>query len=404
MTSVFDLDLPLLQSDDLDRLEALDLAASIAATSWIARTDLGVAVLHQPDVAAILRDRRFHSALSKIREMNGVDGPEGEFFASRRPSILSMEGDEHTRLRRLVSPAFTPAAADRHRPAMRRVITELLAPHLEAGRVELMAEVCEPYPIPIICEVLGAPAEDWRLFSEWATGIFKIFNGNLAEDLPDIEAAAAALADYIGALVEERRSSPGDDLLSDLIAVEAEGDRLDTPDLCMLAEAVLMAGTDTTRNQLGCLMAVLATQPDRWAELRDDRGLVPRAIEESLRFLGAVRLTVRVASEDVEYRGVTFPAGTFVTTHLAAANRDPAVFVDPDELDFHSTRPVEQMTFGSGIHRCLGAALARAELQTSLEVLLDSFATVALDGPVLWKPPSFGIWGPASLPLAFTRA
>ena len=252
--------------------------------------------------------------------------------------------------------------------------------------------------------MLGAPAEDWRLFSEWATGIFKIFNGNLAEDLPDIEAAAAALADYIGALVEERRSSPGDDLLSDLIAVEAEGDRLDTPDLCMLAEAVLMAGTDTTRNQLGCLMAVLATQPDRWAELRDDRGLVPRAIEESLRFLGAVRLTVRVASEDVEYRGVTFPAGTFVTTHLAAANRDPAVFVDPDELDFHSTRPVEQMTFGSGIHRCLGAALARAELQTSLEVLLDSFATVALDGPVLWKPPSFGIWGPASLPLAFTRA
>ena len=404
MPSVFDLDLPLLQSDDLDRLEALDLAERVAKESWIARTDLGGAVLHQADVAAILRDRRFHSALSKIREMNGVDGQEGDFFANRRPSILSMEGDEHTRLRRLVSPAFTPAAADRHRPAMRRVITELLAPHLEAGRIELVAEVCEPYPIPIICEVLGAPAEDWRLFSEWATGIFKIFNGNLAEDLPDIEAASVALAAYIADLVEERRSTPGDDLLSDLIAVESEGDRLDTPDLCMLAEAVLMAGTDTTRNQLGCLMAVLATQPDRWAELRADRSLIPRAIEESLRYLGAVRLTVRVAAEDVEYRGVTFPEGTFVSAHLAAANRDPAVFSDPDELDFHSTRPVEQMTFGSGIHRCLGAALARAELQTSLEVLLDSFATVSLDGPVLWKPPSFGIWGPASLPLAFTRA
>ena len=205
MTSVFDLDLPKLQTEDLDRLEALDLAQAVAKESWIARTDLGVAVLHQADVAAILRDRRFHSALSKIREMNGVDGPEGDFFANRRPSILSMEGEEHTRLRRLVSPAFTPAAADRHRPAMRRVITELLAPHLDAGRIELMAEVCEPYPIPIICEVLGAPAEDWRLFSEWATGIFKIFNGNLAEDLPDIEAAATALAAYIGDLVEERR-------------------------------------------------------------------------------------------------------------------------------------------------------------------------------------------------------
>jgi len=404
MTSVFDLDLPLLSNDDLDRLEALDRAEAIARETWIARTDLGFAVLHQPDVAAILRDRRFHSALSKIREMNGVDGPEGDFFANRRPSILSMEGDEHTRLRRLVSPAFTPAAADRHRPAMRRVITELLAPHLDAGRIELVAEVCEPYPIPIICEVLGAPAEDWRLFSDWATGIFKIFNGNLAVDLPDIEAASMALAAYIADLVEERRGSPADDLLSDLIAVESEGDRLDTPDLCMLAEAVLMAGTDTTRNQLGCLMAVLATQPERWAELRADRSLVPRAIEESLRYLGAVRATVRVAAEDVEFKGVTFPAGTFVTAHLAAANRDPEVFADPDELDFHSSRPVEQMTFGSGIHRCLGAALARAELQTSLEVLLDSFATVSLDGPVLWKPPSFGIWGPASLPLAFDRA
>jgi len=404
MTSVFDLDLPLLQTADLDRLEALELANRLAAETWIARTDLGVAVLHQPDVAAILRDRRFHSALSRIREMNAIEGPESDFFATRRPSILSMEGTEHTRLRRLVSPAFTPAAADRHRPVMRRVISDLLAPHLAAGRIELVAEVCEPYPIPIICEVLGAPAEDWRLFSEWATGIFKIFNGNLVEDLPDIEAASSSLGAYIAALVEERRGAPGDDLLSDLIAVESEGDRLDTADLCMLAEAVLMAGTDTTRNQLGCLMAVLATQPERWAELRADRSLVPRAIEESLRYLGAVRLTVRVAAEDVEYRGVTFPEGTFVTAHLAAANRDPEVFADPDELDFHSSRPVEQMTFGSGIHRCLGAALARAELQTSLEVLLERFATVELDGPVTWKPASFGIWGPATLPLAFTLA
>ena len=404
MTSVFDLDLPVLKTDELDRLEALEEANSVAAESWIARTDLGVAVLHQADVAAILRDRRFHSALSRIREMNGVEGPESEFFASRRPSILSMEGDEHTRLRRLVSPAFTPAAADRHRPAMRRVISDLLEPHLAAGRIELVAEVCEPYPIPIICEVLGAPAEDWRLFSEWATGIFKIFNGNLSEDYPAIDAASRSLADYIAALVEQRRGTPGDDLLSDLITMESEGDRLDTPELCMLAEAVLMAGTDTTRNQLGCLMAVLATRPDRWAELRADRSLIPRAIEESLRYLGAVRLTVRVAAEDVEYRGVTFPEGTFISAHLAAANRDPAVFEDPNELDFHSSRPVEQMTFGSGIHRCLGAALARAELQTSLEVLLERFATVELAGPVTWKPPSFGIWGPSSLPLAFTVA
>lgn len=405
MTSAWDLDLPLLPNDGLERIEALERAQAVASKTWLARTDLGFAVLHQADVAAILRDRRFESALSKISEMAGVDTTGTKFFENRRRSILSMEGEEHTRLRRLVSPAFTPAAADRHRPTMRRVISELVAPYLSSGTIELQAAVCEPYPIPIICEVLGAPAEDWRLFSDWATGIFKIFNGELERDLPDIDAAATALGAYIAELTEQRRAEPGEDLLSDLIAIESEeGDRLATDELCMLAEAVLMAGTDTTRNQLGCTMAVLAQQPELWEELRADRSLVPRAVEETLRYLGAVRLTVRFASEDITYRDVTFPEGTFVHANLAAANRDPSVFADPDQIDLHTSRAAEQMTFGSGIHRCLGAALARAELQESLDVLLDSFVTVELDGPVAWKPPSFGIWGPASLPLRFTTA
>jgi cytochrome P450 len=171
----------------------------------------------------------------------------------------------------------------------------------------------------------------------------------------------------------------------------------------MLVRAVLMAGTDTTRNQLGCAMALLAQHPDQWALLVDDPELlVPRAVEETMRYLGAVRATVRIASCDVVYNDVLFPSGVAVTANLAAANRDLGVFETPERFDITAERGAEQLTFGSGIHRCLGAALARAELQEALTVLAESLRTVTLAGPPTWKPPRFGIWGPASLPIDFT--
>jgi cytochrome P450 len=169
----------------------------------------------------------------------------------------------------------------------------------------------------------------------------------------------------------------------------------------MLAEAVLMAGTDTTRNQLACSVALFAENPDQWALLIDDPELVGSAVDESMRFLGAVRGTARVASEDVEYRDVSFPKGTLLFVALAAANRDPTTFDSPDTFDITRGRSAQHMTFGSGIHHCLGAALARAELQEALPVLARRMTSLRLDGPVEWKPATFGIWGPARLPLRF---
>lgn len=397
--SVLELDLPRLDTTGLDRAESIAVAAELSREHWLARTDLGVAVLRYRDVAAVLRDRRFHSALSRLPL--GPVGTESE--VGRRPSILSAEGDEHTRLRRLVSPAFTPAAANRHRPTMRRVVTSLLQAVADAGTCDFVADVCEPYPIPVICEVLGAPGSDWRLFSDWATDIFKIFNGNLEEDNPAIERASRELDAYVTALVDERRASLGADLLSELIAAEQEGDRLTVDELCMLVRAVLMAGTDTTRNQLGCAMALLSQHPDQWALLVSDPvSLVPRAVEETMRYIGAVRATVRIASCDVVYNDVLFPSGVAVTANLAAANRDLDVFGTPECFDITAERDAEHLSFGSGIHRCLGAALARAELQEALSVLAESLVTVTPAGAPTWKPPTFGIWGPAALPIDFT--
>jgi cytochrome P450 len=398
--SVHDLELPEVELIDLDRVEALAVLAEARKGHWLARTPMGYIVTRHEDVTAILRDRRFLSALSLITQMQGVD--ESRFVERRRQSILSLDGEEHARLRRLVAPAFTPKSADRLRPFMREVINGLVDKVTPAGCCELVEDICEPYPIPIICELLGAPKEDWKLFSNWASDIFRIFNNDLENDMDRIDAASNELDSYVRAMVDERRSRPADDLLSDLIAIEEEGDRLDTDDLVGLAEAVLMAGTDTTRNQLACAVALFNEHPDQWAMLAERPELAKRAVEETMRFLGAVRGTVRITGEDVEYRGVLFPTGTLVATSLAGANFDHEAFEAPETFDITKERDTPQMTFGSGIHFCLGASLARAELAEALPLLARRMPNMTVDGSIEWKPPTVGIWGPARLPLRFS--
>ncbi len=402
VTSVHELDLPVVDTTDMERDQALAVIADARGRHWLARSPLGYSISRHDDCVSLLRDRRFHNALSLLRQMNGLEPDESE--NPRRQSILAMEGEDHARLRRLVAPAFTPQAADRLRPFMRDVVGGLVDGFHSSGRCEVVADLCEPYPIPIICELLGAPKEDWRQFSAWATDIFRIFNQNLAEDLPLIEAADAELEAYLTDLIAVRRTSPGQDLLSDLIAIEEEGDRLSTEELVSLAVAVLMAGTDTTRNQLACALALFAEYPDQWALLAEHPELAPRAVEEAMRYLGAVRGTVRFAPEDIVFHDVLFPKGTLVFVSLAGANRDPDTYQEPETFDITRERGTQQMTFGSGIHHCMGAALARAELQEALTLLARRTPGLATDGPVEWKPTTFGIWGPARLPLRFTPA
>ena len=401
-TSVHDLELPEVDVADAERADVVAAFEAARRQHWLCRVPMGYAVTRHEDVTAILRERRFHSAISLIPQMAGVEGPIRE---RQTGSILSMEGAEHTRLRRLASPAFTPKATDRLRPFMREVVNGLVDSFAARGSCELVEDVCEPYPIPIICELLGAPKEDWKLFSGWATNIFRIFNNDLAADQALIVTAMDELQAYVRAMVEERRSRPADDLLSHMIAVEEEGDRLSTDELVMMTEAVLMAGTDTTRNQLACSVALLAQRPDQWKRLAEDPDLAAGAVEETMRHLGAVRGTARFASEDIEYRDVIFPTGTLVMTNLAVANFDEAVWDDPHRFDI-SRAPgrAGHMTFGSGIHFCLGASLARAELQEALPLLARRLPDLELDGPIEWKPPNIGIWGPRRLRLRFTPA
>lgn len=405
-TAATELDIPdltWLDDPDASSEQQREAAAAAAKESWIARNMFGYSILRYDDVVAMLRDKRWHSASGKIIEMSGIDNPEWLQRSRRRQSILSTEGDAHTRLRRLVGPAFSPRHADSLRPYMRSVVNELLDGFTARGEADLVADFCEHYPIPIICELFGAPKEDWQLFSNWATDIFRIFNGNLEEDMPVIIKAQDELDEYVGALIEDRRSSPTDDLISSLLAAEEEGDRLSHDELVSLCEAVLMAGTDTTRNQLGCSVALFANHPEQWKLLATRPDLAPRAVEETMRYFGAVRGTARFASEDIEYRDIAFPAGSFIAPSLAQANRDPAVFTDGGSFDITRDPPDKpQLTFGAGIHFCLGAALARAEQQEALSIMATRLPDLEIAGDISWKPATVGIFGPDRLPIRFT--
>lgn len=402
--NVAELDLPVVDTFDVeDRERRTRLQQQAAREHWLVKGNLGYAVLHYDDVVAILRDKRWHSAASKIAELSGVSDP--EFLRRRRVSILTAEGDEHTRLRRLVAPAFAPRAADRLRPFMRQVIDDLVDQVVDEGRCDAVASLCDPYPIPVICELLGAPASDWQSFSRWATDVLKIFDFDLARDLPVIMAAQDELEAYTLELIARRREQPGEDLLTALIAAEEAGDRLSSTELVVMVEAVILGGTDTTRNQLGLALALLSEHPEQWRLLAERPELSARAVEEIMRVAGAVRGTARIASEDIVYRDVLFPAGTLVATSVATANRDPGVFPSPDDFDI-TREPVgqPQLTFGSGIHYCLGAALARAELQEALPLLARRLPGLRLDGEVRYKSALAGIFGPVELPIAFDPA
>ena len=399
-TLASELDLPqiTLADGNYDQRHALRL--SLGDDQWLVRNLFGYAVLHYEDATAVLRDKRWHSATSKIPELMGITNP--AFLERQQVSILSAEGDVHQRLRRLVAPAFSPRAADRLRPFMREVINGLVDNVADAGRADFTTDICEPYPIPIICELLGAPKQDWQLFSRWASDILEIFSIDVVDKLDVIMKAQEELGEYTRGLIAARRNRPADDLLTDLIAAEEAGDKLSNDELVMMVNAVIVGGTDTTRNQLGCAVALFADHPEQWALLAEQPDLAPRAVEEAMRYFGAVRGTARFASCDIEYRDVVFPAGTFISVGLAEANRDAAVFTRPEAFDITSVPSTQpQLTFGSGIHYCLGAALARAELQEALPLLALRMPKLTVDGTITWKPEGVGIFGPEHMPIKF---
>jgi cytochrome P450 len=362
----------------------------VADTIWFA--------LGHAEVAAMLR----HPRLSTDEVQHATTKAGREPDPNRVRSLLFMDAPDHTRLRGLVARAFTPRRIEDLRAATEGITVELIdAMATQRGTVDLIEAFAYPLPVRVICTLLGVPARDEAIFTDWSRGIARSVDPSILRS-PAVEAAITdarrGLSTYLGGLLAERRRDPGDDLLSALAAVDVDGDSITAREIVSLAQLLLVAGHETTVNLIGNGMLALLRAPDQLARLQRQPELVGPAIDEFLRFDGPVQISQRIAMEDLDLFGHKVRKGDEIMLILGAANRDPAAFTEPHRLDV--TRDARKhVAFGGGIHHCLGAALARMEGQIAFTGLLNRFDDIALAGTPLRRP-TFTLRGLEELPVA----
>ncbi len=353
------------------------------------------------DVAALLRHPMLSANEARATTEAGCEDP---LRLSR--SLVFMDPPDHTRLRGLVARAFTPRLIAALRPRAEAIADELLddvAARRAGGVVDLIRAFAYPLPVRVICSLLGVPEADEARFTAWSRALARSLDPTVlrsAEVDAIIIAAERDLAAYLEALLAFRRTAPGDDLLSGLLAVEADGDRISPQEVVNLALLLLVAGHETTVNLIGNGVLALLRAPDQLAMLRQRPDLVEGAVDELLRFDSPVQMTQRVATEALDLADARVRAGDEILLVLGAANRDPTAFAEPGRLDV--TRDARRhVAFGGGIHHCLGAALARLEGQVALTGLLGRFSSLELGGPPLRRP-TFTLRGLESLPVVLS--
>ena len=382
MNLVSELDLPAFDytTPDFSADRYHSQLAETRQRGWLAKSPLAYIVLDHDAGEFFLRSRRTAFPGRQIAEFFGVtSGPLAEHINA---NILNLTGEQHRRLRALVGPALTPRAADRWRPVMRGFMENLWAPAAAYNGCDFVAAVARFYPSLTIATVLGAPHQDAGRLQTWSTWVQRQFDIRALEtSQDDIERAVTEAQEYVTGLLEARRAAPGDDLISELLAAREEGEaggRLSAAECVQLVVNLLAGGIDTTAGQLAHAIRLFAEHPDQWVLLADDPALVPRAVEEVLRFEPVTPFTARICLEQVEHRDVIFPPGTIVAICAERANRQCEA---GESFDITAARDARLLTFGAGTHYCVGANLARAELEEALAFLAPRTPGLALDGP-----------------------
>jgi cytochrome P450 len=414
MPLVTELELPAFDTTDPsmrgDRFH--EVMREFGAQGWLAQDPYGYVVLDRESAEFFLRTRSAIFPGMKIAEIFGVT--EGPLYEEMRWNILHINGPDHTRLRSLVNPALSPRAVERYRPAMKEFLERLFTQATGDGgdgtvRCEFVEAFAKPYPSMVIADVMGAPLEDAPRLHHWSNWIQRQFDaGSMASEREGIEQAVKEFYEYAEALVRARRESPGDDLISKLIAAEetdTHPPKLSDVECINLVFNVLVGGVDTSQSQLAHAIRLLAEHPEQWALLAKDTALAEAAVEEALRFEPITPFTARILVEEVTFRDVTFPEGTIVLVSAFSGNRDltedergPG---GPERFDITADRGrARALTFGAGVHYCLGANLARLELQEGLAFLAEHLKGLELDGEPVYESVS-GIYGLAELPVKF---
>jgi len=373
--------------------------------SWIARADpVGWIVLDHEAVAFFMRVPQANFPGILMLELQGVT--EGPMWERMKGNLLDLRGEDHRRQRKLVQPAFSPKEADGLRPLMRQELEKLWEAVASEGRCDFVQAFAKPYPARMIAGVMGSPLEDAPRLGEWANLIQGQFDPvKVATMLPTIERAANEFVAYVDELIQKRKGDPKDDLITKLIEAEEDGDRLSEEEMNHLVSAVLVGGVDTTQAQLAHGIRLFAAHPEQWSLLGErPEEMAAAAAEEVLRHEPITPLTARITLEDIEYRGIRFPANTVILACALTANHDPEAYEGADDFDITADRGrAKPLTFGAGPHFCLGANLARAELQEAFAYLAPRMKKLELAGDPVYDTP-LGVHGLRELPIAFGAA
>jgi cytochrome P450 len=394
-------DLPVLAHDDpaLAGERFHEVLDDLARRSWLVRSDLGYLVLGREPGMALLKDRRLSFPAVELLELQGLT--EGIIYDRTTRGLMAQSGPAHSRLRRLVSAAFTPRQVERLRPRLRAYLEHLWQEIAPAGGCEAVTALARPLPSMAIAELLGVPGDD-ALLARWSASLQAVFDMDLTARRAEIEAAYEEVREYVLGLVARRRLQPGEDLLSALVHHEQDGDRLSDDEIVSLSASVIAGGTDTTESQLAHGLRLFTAHPEQWARLGADPSLAGQASQEVLRFEPIVPFTARLVREELEIGGITFPVGTVLFVCAATANRDPLTYDDPGRFDILADRGGAQvLSFGFGEHFCAGASLARAEVIEALAFLAPRMRHLEPDGAPLFGTPT-GIYTMRSLPVRFT--
>jgi len=354
-------------------------------------------VARYADVTAALRD---HDHFSSVGPPPPPQAYQGRFAGAR--NMLGSDPPQHSRLRRLVSRDFTPRRIRELEPRIREIAKDLLDKVEAKGNFDVMADIANLLPVTVIAEMLGVPPELNAKFKRWSDTIIGGDNNVPgAPQPPESIRAIDELGDYFTAEIEKRRATPGQDLVSALVAAHDEGEVMSAADLLSFITLLLIAGNETTTNLIGNGTLALGRNPDQFDALKRNPEMLPRAIEEMLRYDSPVQSTVRFTKEPLQLGGAEIPAGAFALMIVAAANRDPAQFNDPQKFDI-TRDPNDHVAFGEGIHFCIGAPLARMEARVAFEEMLSRFPALRLKDPAM-KPTykgSYFLRGLESLPVA----
>lgn len=369
--------------------------------SWYVETTWGWAVLRYAEASALLRDRRFRQGNARWPEQNGIHS--GLFSDWWKETLLSLEGDDHARIRRLMLPAFRKKSIEAMRPRFQALAEELVDGFAPRGRVEFVHEFAEPYAARIICQLLGLDEDHWPQVARWADDLGASFSIDVGRQVPRIEAALEGLHGYVDEVVADRLAHPREDLVTALVQASdgggEDGERLSRHELGVALVFLAFAGMETTRNQLGLALQTLLRHPEQWRLLGERPELGGQAVEEVMRVNPTVTWVTREAVEDVDLNGLRIPRGGIVQVLSHAAGTDPRAVPDPS-FDITQVRPPHH-GFGAGVHHCLGHYVARVDMAVALPLLARRMPDAVPDGPGEWMPVS-GNTGARSFPIRFT--